>query len=693
MEEKRENPELKPYIENFAIEMLEGCELFVNTYGKGFVKERLSVNLRKVFTEELNSRVAGQYTLGTSGIITLFAKGSNGKLLTFEDIEENPRLEATTLHEAVHAVFNKTPEECEALGLQFGSGIHSVYKNSYMEELGRGLNEGFTNWVCEKAGLNPESYLKFTNMIKIVEMAIGPEKVMEFGRGDIEKNIAPLLDMTPEDCAVFLAKADSIYEYDDLSKDYFDVKQMLSSKLKLEKEREKNPDATMSDFILEDVEKLKSNKLYRGISKNSDYLTYAKDNNLDPELDETKKEYFSHIHELYSTKSKVLLHEIQGELLTKYFMKEFEEITSANTCSVEQYQKFSNLSGLLLTYGERTNDVLKAFDEKFEILRGNFFNTVSNDIKKSIQEGTLSVEQLSLYKNIFANGDYRDSGDFYEIVSKLMLPENPDMYRNFFGKLSLQNMVSDVFNYKLLELETENGTRAELFFDTQKSNHFSRYIQVPKIVGVSDEIENPNNIIDITLGNLQSIQEIVKSFLSLKEEIKQKSPNAKMQIVDNIIVTTGVGEEPSYYMIEGNDIVLAQAKELLPQNRQPTIGESEKKDSHLQLETINIEEPPINAISTQLEDTDHSNYLKPISKNPFKRFLLELRRRLFRREPAITVASEHQDEHPNETSQTMKDSAKAFNDRIHVDVSNQNISMQTTNNKTKQKDKDEDLSK
>lgn len=700
MERRKENPELKPYIENFLIDTLENCELFVKTYGKGFVKERLQKNFKKVYTDELNSRAAGQYSLGTSGEITLFSKGFDGNLLTFKDIEEDSSLKATTLHEGVHAVFNKTPEECEKLGIAYGSGIHCIYHGAN-NELGRGVNEGYTNWVCEKAGLDPKSYTKFTNMVRLFEMAIGPEKVMQFGQGDIEKNIAPLLDMPLEECAELFSKADSIYDYDDKSRDYMEAKLLLSSKIKLKNGIE----GKVPQYILEDIQKLNSNDLYRRVLRDPEYKRFAQENNLELESDENIKEYFSKKDDFYSEKSKVLLHDIHATIISKYFMKELDTVLEEGSCSIEQYQKFGRMANLVLVYGERKNDVMKSFDEKIETLRTRFLDKTIDDIKKSILDGTISAEQLESYQSVF-NADLENAINFEDEVSKLMLPEDSYTYQKLFHTLSYENKLSNLFDYKILKLNTEKGKQENLFFDTKQENHFSRYSNSSKTLDASDEITETDGIIDITLSDLQSMQEIVNNFLKLKEEIKQKSPNAKIQIVESIIISTDDTNTPSFYMIEGNEIVSAQPIEMIPQNRKAkeeisfdTPEEIARKQA-LELESKEKSQEPeelleASKLVAQQENDNTSTSLKPISKNPFKRFFENMRSKILKMKESF-IPSEKQDieEKNNEENRTNVSSSKEFDERIRVDIAGKyDPTQQQQGMHLKQKSKDDDLTK
>ena len=142
-----ENPKVKRYIVNFAVQKLNNCDLFVKVYGKNFARSRLDINLGTVYTNEENDDVKGYYTYEDYSV-TICKGEENGSILTPEDIEQTPVCQATSLHELIHAILRRTKLECQLYGIEAGTGIVENYKKG--TELGRGLNEGLTNWICRK---------------------------------------------------------------------------------------------------------------------------------------------------------------------------------------------------------------------------------------------------------------------------------------------------------------------------------------------------------------------------------------------------------------------------------------------------------------------------------------------------------------------------------------------------------------
>ena len=159
--ERIENTEVKDFFMEFVPRELEQCELFTSVFGRRFASERLISNVYKVFTNEYNRNVNG-YQCGADNSITLCTDNINSPILTPEELEKDRRKLTTLLHEGIHAILTRTKQECEKFNIEWGTGIlECVLTNDNDEiEVGRGLNEGLTNWICGKTGYIPESYEK-----------------------------------------------------------------------------------------------------------------------------------------------------------------------------------------------------------------------------------------------------------------------------------------------------------------------------------------------------------------------------------------------------------------------------------------------------------------------------------------------------------------------------------------------------
>ena len=205
-----ENKELRQYLIDFVEKTLNECEAFTRVYGKDFVKQRLEKNLEKVYTDiSISNFNTGLYDMENS-IITIFSGNEYTRPLTIADIENNKKLKHMILHESIHAIFRRTKEECQAYSIEDGTGVLEFYKNN--QELGRGFNEGLTEWICQKAGYGEQAYAAEKGIMKILELAIGEDAVMQLANGDIKGNIAKLLKMSRAESLQTIALVDNIYQ-------------------------------------------------------------------------------------------------------------------------------------------------------------------------------------------------------------------------------------------------------------------------------------------------------------------------------------------------------------------------------------------------------------------------------------------------------------------------------------------------
>lgn len=201
---KREDEAIKQYLINLTISTLEKSRLFARTFGKGFAKEKLKLNLDKVYIDEFNSGIYGCYKQKDKSI-TIYSQEPN-KDISIEDIENSESIKETVLHEALHAILERTSRECALYDIDRGTGAGEVYKDK--SKLGTGLNEGLTTWILVKIGVKADGYLILLNTLNMLELAIGEEKVMRFGKGNIKGNIAKQLSMSYDECKDLLTLLD-----------------------------------------------------------------------------------------------------------------------------------------------------------------------------------------------------------------------------------------------------------------------------------------------------------------------------------------------------------------------------------------------------------------------------------------------------------------------------------------------------
>lgn len=173
-------------------------------------EQQLEKNVEKVITYVyVKTNIKGSYNPKIKAIILLSGQ-KDSPPLTIEDIENNDILKHYILHEALHAIFEKDKQEYKELGLRYSTGVDEMYLDG--TSLGIGLNEGLTEWICQKAGYGCISYTTEFNIVRMLELAIGEENVMKLAKGNIKENVTKLLDLDETECKYILGLIDRIHD-------------------------------------------------------------------------------------------------------------------------------------------------------------------------------------------------------------------------------------------------------------------------------------------------------------------------------------------------------------------------------------------------------------------------------------------------------------------------------------------------
>lgn len=76
------------------------------------------------------------------------------------------------------------------------------------KQVGIGLNEGLTEWICQKAGYGCVSYFSEYNIVRLLELDIGEENVMRLAQGNINGSAEQLLGLEIEEYLYVLSLID-----------------------------------------------------------------------------------------------------------------------------------------------------------------------------------------------------------------------------------------------------------------------------------------------------------------------------------------------------------------------------------------------------------------------------------------------------------------------------------------------------
>lgn len=311
-----ENPKVKKYAVNFAISKLNNCMLFAKVYGRNFARSRLEINLDTVYTNEEIINVRGYYRYEDYSV-TICESGENGSILTTEDIEQNQNIQATILHELIHAILRRTKLECQLYGIESGTGICEEYKNG--TQLGLGLNEGLTNWICKKAGVNVTGYKRLTNFVRILELATDEETIMRLGKGNVLKTMPRLLGVSKEKCINWLSKSDHIYVLEQQNDYLISIKKILNDYRNLDNlPKEEREEATRKYIELQ-----RNPEYAETIYENPEYEEYLEEIDGEDTIEE-EIEYINRKIEEYESQIEENTSDLLRSIFITYFKSKIE---------------------------------------------------------------------------------------------------------------------------------------------------------------------------------------------------------------------------------------------------------------------------------------------------------------------------------------------------------------------------------
>ena len=252
-------PEIKEYLEKFVEEKLSNNELFIKTYGKNFVNKRLSKNLDKVYIDKARNDIAGCFRMQDKSItLYLLEDEAVDVKKIIEKIDDNQFLKFVILHEAIHAIFCKSELEKKLQGIKYGTGIMEIQNDGTC--VGKGINEGLTNWICEKSGVKAESYRVTTDCTRRLEEVIGEENMMKMARGHIKRNVSKQLGIDEENCVSLLSIFDQIIGAEKIYDQLMNIKNILIIYKDYQNLSEKD-----QKMVEKEYRKIKEDSLYKVI--------------------------------------------------------------------------------------------------------------------------------------------------------------------------------------------------------------------------------------------------------------------------------------------------------------------------------------------------------------------------------------------------------------------------------------------
>lgn len=544
------NPEIKKYIINFAIDQLENCKLFTKTFGKGFAEQKLYENVKNVYTNEKSKISSGYYNFEDNSI-TICESGKDNTLLTVSDIQTIEDIAETILHECIHAILNKNKEECEKLNIKWGSGLLEKYDND--SEVGRGLNEGLTNWIVEKVGIKATSYEKLTNFIKQLEIYIGPDRVMRLGEGGIHNDIHKCLKMSKTDGVKLLLKGDEYYSLCNVYSYIYIIKEIL------QKNKKEDGTINLDEKALEELGKVRYN-FYTNPQKYIEYRKFLEEK----ELQDTVENKLKFCEEYMEALSKMMDYQeidIESFLFDIYLKDKFEAMkNNIDKVSIQDFKNILTLETLMSSADTKDYRSSVVFKTEIKEFKDKFFE---NQITK-IKEGTINKKEFLELMDIFYSNEFSDNNlhdnklVFINELSKIIYSKNINIGNKLIETLISKRDIDEIDRYSFQEIKSKDGQSVCLYYKDGKIQ-FAGNSYKTNIMTVDNEIDKPEEIVDYTTEIGVKDINIINNFLHFKENIKKRDPKAKISISNKAIIVESSKDikKKAFFIISGENIVHA----------------------------------------------------------------------------------------------------------------------------------------
>ena len=564
MKEKIENQEIKDYLIKLSTDRLQNCEVFTRAFGKRFAKSRLKTNLGKVYTNEINKKCSGYANTKGEGesTITICCKTEISEPLSVDQISEDPEFESIALHEAIHIILEKTKRECKKASIDSGTGI---LEQTWGVEIGRGLNEGLTNWIVRKTGLSTNSYKTLTNFIEELELAISEDNVMALGKGNLYEEIPKLLEMDYDECLRIFGIGDEIYKVNDQISNYRII--LYITKRYLMRDKLDSEDREEAETQYKELLQTEPKKEY--YKEESAYQTFLQEENKS-DTPENRKEFFEN-----QLKEKKLRHlnlktKFESIIYEKYFEDGFEKVMeSGQEPELQQLRKWEELWDLITDEGVQGEIPISEFKEKYEMMREQYLENISLEAEKEFNDGNLSGKKLvELLKKSSGFGNDMSNMRLLSNVAQLIAPnyKNAIYVRNLLASLDFEQL-EQINKHKIsiatycagnvdIPVYMENGKIVSIFLP-YCMDAFSQMKNTSE-----KELKDENAMIFDYTADLEEdgYTTAKEEALQIYQEALNRDASTKMKILDRMIVLENRDGTQTPYIISSGHVLPAFAQ-------------------------------------------------------------------------------------------------------------------------------------
>lgn len=539
------------------------------------IKDRLDANLKNFLMEDTREDALGGYNFKEKAI-TLYL----GKNITAKEILENENLLTTILHEGIHSVLRN----------KFGTGLFYfrpkldeniqkiILPESEFEELGRGLNEGVTNWIVRQSGVETISYNNLTEITELIASCIGTKRMKPF-TSDNYKKIFKALHMSRDYGMEFLRQLDEVYYIEENLRDINNLAKYFQEIQKLLQTEDRQEFAELE----KKYGYLRNKRIYNQVINEA---RGEELNKIISDIDTKTKE--SSIIERFSS----ILNEIIGELEQKYQISETARRNYLITSLIEKivrslvkdrldepetmsdYKQVSDIinrirdlidnngitenlnyfEDFLKKIGNRSNEAVKKIFEatKKDLIKGNISAQLLED----------NIERLKVLYSLDTDPDAVGAGlgNLIHLVTKNN--EFPEEQKALIKYAIYTKSVKDL---RILQtITTKSGKHIILkgsqiigVLDDKRNNY--EYMQAKKSFRVNQG-ESYLDKADWTVSNGTDISRLARQFEEIKARELEMNPTAETYILEGIVAFRTQNGYSFYEVTEGNSARIMPAQ-------------------------------------------------------------------------------------------------------------------------------------
>ena len=538
------------------------------------IKDRLDANLKNLLMEDTREEVLGGYNFKEKAI-TIYL----GKNITAKELLDNENWIATILHEGIHSILRN----------KYGTGLFNLnYIDEYIQkiflvpsefdELGRGLNEGVTNWIVRQNNVEIMSYNNLTEITEIIASCIGSKKMVPFA-SDNYKRIFKTLHMSRDYGIEFLRQLDELYyseqnikEINDLIA-YFDgIQKVIQTEDKQEYDKLEQKYAYLKNSriynqVISGARREEFGKIARGLDDKTKELNTVErfsellydvvkelENNY--KIAETSRKKYL----IASSIEKIVRSLVKDRLDEPETMSDYKQVSDIinrirdlidNNGITENLNYFEDF---LKKIGNRSNEAVKKIFEatKKDLIKGNI----------SAQLLEANLEKLSVLYSI--DTDPEAIGEGLENFINLITEKNefPEEQKALIKFAIYTNSVRDLKN--LQTITTKSGKHVILkgsqiigVLDDKRNNY--EYMQAKKSFKLK-EGEGYLDKADWTVSMDTDINILARQFEEIKRKELMKDPKVETYILEGIIAFKNQKGYSFYEVTQGKDARIQPAQ-------------------------------------------------------------------------------------------------------------------------------------